>query len=163
MLELNGTIIAVILNFLILVWILTRFFYKPVEEAIEARKKSVSDVISEAEKKLSEAQDLKHEYEDRMKEAEERSREIIKNAAAAAKDMQKDIIEEARKEAGFIIANASKEAETLKRDIYSSVKGSIGSLVCAAAGKLIRKSIDEETNKNLITEIIGDLEKADLN
>ncbi len=163
MLELNGTIIAVIANFLILAWILSRFFYKPIEDIIESRKKSAAAVMDEAEKKLSEAEALKHDYEEKMKEAEDRSGEIIKSAAAAAKDMQKDIIDEARKEAGNIIASASRDAERLKQEVYSSVRSSVASLVCAAAGKLLRGKIDREADNVLIEDMISDLERTGLN
>lgn len=163
MLELNGTIIAVIANFLILVWVLNRFFYKPVEEVIEARKRSAAAVIEDAEKRLSEAESLKYEYEDKMKEMEERSREMLKSAVSSAKAMQQEIIEEARKEAGFVISAASEEAQALKREVYVSVKASIGALVCAAAGRLIRKNIDQDSNKALIDEIVSELERSGLN
>lgn len=163
MLELNGTIIAVIANFLILAWVLNRFFYKPVEEVIEARKRAAAAVIEDAEKRLSEAESLKYEYEDKMKEMEERSGEMLKSAASSAKAMQQEIIEEARKEAGFIISAASEEAQALKREVYVSVKASIGALVCAAAGRLIRKNIDPDSNKALIDEIVSELDRSGLN
>ncbi len=163
MLELNGTIIAVIANFLILAWVLNWFFYKPVEEVIEARKRSAAAVIEDAEKRLSEAESLKYEYEDKLKEMEERSREMLKSAASSAKAMQQEIIEEARKEAGFVISAASEEARALKREVYVSVKASIGALVCDAAGRLIRKNIDRDSNKALIDEIVSELERSGLN
>ena len=49
------TFLLEFVNFLVLVWLLTRFFYKPVRNVIEARKKSIEHKIAEAEKTRTEA------------------------------------------------------------------------------------------------------------
>jgi F-type H+-transporting ATPase subunit b len=65
--ELDWTTFALeVLNFLVLVWLLKRFFYRPVLAAIEARRAENAKLIQDAETLRREAQDLKSEYEARL-------------------------------------------------------------------------------------------------
>ena len=163
MLEINGTIIAVILNFLILAWVLEHFLYKPVQDAVENRKKTAEAVIGEAEKKLADAERLKASYEEQMNNAQRRSQEIVDNAMAASQNIQKEAMETARKDSEMVIEQANKEAEKIRKESYSQAKGSIASLVCMAAGKLMMKKIDESSDRALIEDMINNLEKTEMN
>jgi F-type H+-transporting ATPase subunit b len=69
--ELNwSTFILEIINFLILVWILKRFLYKPVTEAIAARRAGIEKAMQEAVQKEQDAQTLKAQYEHRLEDWE---------------------------------------------------------------------------------------------
>lgn len=69
--ELNwSTFVLEILNFLVLLWILQRFFYKPVLEAIARRRAGIEQSLSEAQATRSEADALKTQYESRLDEWE---------------------------------------------------------------------------------------------
>jgi F-type H+-transporting ATPase subunit b len=65
--ELNwSTFVLEIINFLVLVWILKRFLYKPVLEVIARRRAGIEQTLAEAGQQQSEAQQLKAEYQDRL-------------------------------------------------------------------------------------------------
>lgn len=67
--ELNwSTFVLEIINFLILVWILKRFLYKPVMDAIATRRASIEQSMQEATQKDQAAQDLKAQYEHRLED-----------------------------------------------------------------------------------------------
>lgn len=163
MLELNGTIIAVILNFLVLVWILQHFLYKPVQDAIDNRRKTAEDMIGEAEKKLADAGQLKASYEEQLGNAQKRSQEIMDSAIVASQNIQKEAMEVARQDSGIVIDQAHKEAEKIRSEAYSQARKSIVSLVCMAAGKLMMKRIDESSDRVLIEDMINNLEKTEIN
>lgn len=163
MLEINGTIIAVILNFLILAWILEHFLYKPVQEAIDSRKKTAEGIIGEAEKKLADAQQLKALYESQMNNAQKRTQEIVDSAIVASQNIQKDAMDAARKEAALLLDQAGKESEKLRADAYTQARRSIASLVCIATGKLVMKKLDESSDRALIEDMINNLEKTGVN
>ncbi|MFA5104362.1 MAG: F0F1 ATP synthase subunit B [Candidatus Margulisiibacteriota bacterium] len=163
MLEINGTIAAVILNFLILAWILEHFLYKPVRDAIEQRKKTAENLIGESEKKLAEADQLKASYESRINDAQKRSKEIVDSAIVASQNIQKDVMDAARKDSGLVIDQARKEAEKIRLDAYSQARRSIASLVCLAAGRLMMKKLDEPSDRVLVEEMINNLEKTEIN
>src|SRR3990172_6369392 len=69
--ELDWTTFALeIINFLVLVWILQRFLYKPVTSAIAARKAAIEKSLADAQVVEAEARSLKSQYESRMAEWE---------------------------------------------------------------------------------------------
>lgn len=63
------TVVLEVLNFLVLVWLLKRFFYRPVLAVIEKRKADSEKIIKDAETRRREAEALKHEYELRLADA----------------------------------------------------------------------------------------------
>ena len=57
------TVIAQVVNFLILVWLLKRFLYRPILNAIDAREKRIAAKIADADAKEAEAQKQREEYQ----------------------------------------------------------------------------------------------------
>lgn len=163
MIELNATMIAVILNFLFLVWLLNHFLYKPVSEILEGRKQAIARDLGNAEKKLADAEKLRSGYEQKLKDAQSRSQEILKNASSAAEKLKSDAIKAAREESQYMISLSEKESVKMKADAIASAKGDMASLIAAAAGRLIKKKIDEKTDASLIDEMIASIEKTGIN
>jgi len=66
-LELNwSTFVFEIINFLVLIWIMKRFFYKPVLGVIERRRKAIDEKLADAESLHTEGSKLKAHYEERL-------------------------------------------------------------------------------------------------
>lgn len=70
------TFIFEIINFLVLVWVLKRFFYKPVKTAIKTRHMDIERQISEAKRDLESAESMKQQYENRLNEWEEEKKQL---------------------------------------------------------------------------------------
>ncbi|WP_346840046.1 F0F1 ATP synthase subunit delta [Microbulbifer sp. SAOS-129_SWC] len=74
--ELNwSTFLLEIVNFLVLVWLLKRFFYKPVQQVIARRQQGIEQRVAAAEKMQQEAQQLQQRYEGRLQEWEQEQRQ----------------------------------------------------------------------------------------
>ncbi|MEI8631780.1 hypothetical protein P4S72_06080 [Vibrio sp. PP-XX7] len=56
------TVIAQVINFLILVWLLKRFLYRPILDAIDAREKRIADELADADEKRDEAVQQREEF-----------------------------------------------------------------------------------------------------
>ena len=85
--ELNwSTFLLEILNFLVLVWILKHFFYKPLQNVIARRQQDIEARVAEAEKMRSDAQQLQQQYESRQADWE---RERQQARDALQKEMKK--------------------------------------------------------------------------
>jgi F-type H+-transporting ATPase subunit b len=77
-LELNwSTFVLEIINFLILVWILKRFFYLPVMKVIEQRRKGIEDSMAQADAKRKEAQEMEQKYQGRLSEWEKEKKQAL--------------------------------------------------------------------------------------
>jgi F-type H+-transporting ATPase subunit b len=85
-----STIVLEIVNFLVLVWILKRFLYRPVLDVISRRKAAIEESIAGADAKRAEAQTLKAQYENRLADWE-------RERAAARETLAHDLDEERRR------------------------------------------------------------------
>ena len=163
MLEINGTILAVIINFLILVWVLKAFLYKPVETIIRQRKEQIESDISSAKKKLDDAGEIVMQYETKLKNSQSEAGEIIKKASDFAVKIKNDAFEASKIDAELLMKRAEQEAQALKEEAIRSAKGELAALVTLAAEKLLKKNIDQKDQEASIEEAINIIEKANLN
>ncbi len=102
-----STFIFETINFVVLVWLLKRLLYRPVLNAIAARKKAVEQTLGDAEKVRTEAQQLQKTYEDRLSDWE-------KEKEAQVAQFQRDLAEQ-RAHAMTVLENdLAKEREKQK-------------------------------------------------
>ncbi len=93
------TVAAQIINFLILMWLLKRFLYKPVLNAIDAREKRIADELALAKTIESTATQLRTEYETKNKKIEQQQASLLEQANAEAQAERQKLIEAARNDA----------------------------------------------------------------
>lgn len=89
------TVIAQTLNFLILLWLLKRFLYRPIIAGLDAREKKIADILNEAESKKTQAQALESSYEKKLSDIENERINRLNSATKSAEDAAKEIIDEA--------------------------------------------------------------------
>ena len=80
-----GTILAQMLNFFILVWILHRFAYKPLVGMMNARKEQIANDLASAEQSRLEAEQIKADYAAQIAKARQEAQEIVEKAHHQAK------------------------------------------------------------------------------
>ena len=142
-----------LINFLILMGVLTRFLYKPFLNMLATRKQSIKDALDNAELINRRADEKMEQYSKRISKVEEESREIIRTAKIQADAQARDIIEDARKEAGDIIAKAEKTIEKEKEKAMEEMKQEIAVLAVMAAEKIVEREI-QRAGQEAIVEVV---------
>ena len=143
-----------LINFLILMGVLTRFLYKPFLNMLATRKQSIKDALDNAELINRRADEKMEQYSKRISKVEEESREIIRTAKIQADAQARDIIEDARKEAGDIIAKAEKTIEQEKEKAMEEMKQEIAVLAVMAAEKIVEREIQRAGQEAIVEEVI---------
>lgn len=92
------TVAAQLINFLILVGLLTRFLYRPVLRAMDRRETRVTERLREAQKRESEAEDTREHYESKQEELEKKKDSILKETKEKAEKKRKEMLEQAKEE-----------------------------------------------------------------
>src|ERR1700728_638582 len=110
------TVGAQALNFLILVWLVQRFLYKPILNAIDAREKRIAGELADAATKKTEAQEERDEVPNKNKAFDEQRTALLGKATEEAKADRERLIGEARKEAESLRAG---QASALRNDQIS--------------------------------------------
>jgi F-type H+-transporting ATPase subunit b len=107
------TVGAQMLNFLILVWLLKRFLYKPILNAIDAREKRINIELADASTQKTQAQKQLNEFQDKNKAFDEQRIALLSKATDAAKAEQERLIDEARVEADH---RRTEQADALRTE-----------------------------------------------
>jgi F-type H+-transporting ATPase subunit b len=107
------TVGAQVLNFLILVWLLKHFLYKPILNAIDAREKRIAAELADADAKKTEAQKERDDFHNKNKVFDEQRSALLGKAADEAKVERERLLDEARKAAESLRAT---QATALRND-----------------------------------------------
>ncbi len=107
------TVGAQALNFLILVWLLRRFLYKPILNAIDAREKKIAAELADAAAKKAEAKKERDDFQHKNDEFDQQRAALLSKATDEAKAERERLLDEARKAADALSA---KRGETLRND-----------------------------------------------
>ncbi len=154
------------INFLIVIWLLTRFLYRPVRRIIEAREAADRKASDDAADKAEEAEKARQAYEEKRAALEEEAR---KTDAAFRGDIEAErvaILEEARKTAEEMLTKARDRIERDKDAALVALRGQIADL----AASLARKALEDRpaTSRDAIARAAAQIdelpetERADL-
>jgi len=110
------TVGAQALNFLILVWLMKRFLYRPILHAIEEREKRIAAELANADKKKAEAQKESDEFKRKNEEFDQQRAALLSKATDEAQAERLRLLDEARKVADVLSA---KRQETLRNDAHN--------------------------------------------
>lgn len=145
-----------VLNLLVLFFILKKLLFKRVTDFMDNRNNKIDEAINSANALKAEVEDMKLEYANRLKSAGEEGKKIIEEQRAIALEEYNSTLNTAKQDAKTIIDNARKEIEIEKDKALSSLKKEVGGLVISASEKVIKKNMDTETNKKIISDFLED-------
>lgn len=110
------TVCAQVINFLILVWLLKRFLYRPILNAIDAREKRIALALADADSKKTEAKNERDEFQHKNAEFEQQRAALLDKVTEEVNAERQRLLDEARLEACKLSA---KRQETLRNDAHS--------------------------------------------
>ena len=125
------------INFLVLVWLLWRFLYRPVKVALEKRKALADEAFAEADKQKAEAEDARQRYEtDRAALAEER-KDLLKRLHGELGEERKTIVEAAQKDAARELEDARATIRKEREAAWRELRGKTADLSVKLASALL--------------------------
>lgn len=143
-----------LINFLILVGVLTKFLYRPFLNVLDTRKQSIQDALDNAELTNRRADEKMEQYNRQIAKVEDEGREIIKDAKVRAEAQAADIIEEANTRANEMILAAEQRIERERQKALDDMKRQIGVLALLAAEKIVERDIAQIGQDTIVDEII---------
>lgn len=147
-------IVAQLVNFAIVLFVLYKFAYGPILKMMTERTEKIEKGIADAENAGAKLKEIEEKEKAVLAEARKQAQEIITNAEVIANKSKEEIAVTAKQQSERILAEAEKKIEAEKTQMMQEVKGQIAELVMAATGKLIDEKIDGEKDKDLIAKAI---------
>ncbi len=153
-------IIAYIVNFALLVFLLNMFLYKPVKNALTQRQQRIAESLEAADKATQEAAQQRAEFEKELAKARELAQEEARKAAEATEKMRQEILATAQKEAEEIRARAREEAELEKQQVSADLQKQAAELAMQITRKIVGGAVDEKAQTKLIDQFLTNLGDA---
>jgi len=115
------TVVAQIINFLVLIWLLKRYLYKPILAAVDDREKKINGQIADAKAQKAEAKSEQDEFNKKNHDFDQQKKAMIDKAVADANDQRTKLINAAKTEAGALKDKMDKQSEQAKQDLEGMI------------------------------------------
>lgn len=152
-------LLAQIVNFLIIVVVLTKLLYKPILGMLEKRKKEIEEGLAITERMRAEEEKLAARKEKLLSEARKEARIILEDGKKQGKDAEREIVAGAHKEAGEIIQKAKHEAASVHAALEGQIRKEAVELAAAMTKRLVAGVLSVGDHHKLIAKHLVDFGK----
>ena len=157
-----GLMIWTLLAFLVALLVLRKYAWPAITAALEKRQHMIEESIDTAERTKQEADQLIAEYRERLTEARHQADEIVARAKKAA-DVHEREAKEASKEArDEMLEQTRRDIEAETRRAIQEIRSEVADLTILATEKVTRKTLDDDDQKRLVEEALGELDFSSL-
>ena len=157
MIEINATMIAQVVNFLILAAILRALAYEPVAKMLKQRSDKIKDAINKADADKKAAEETLAQYKKQLADAQIRAQEIVDKAEITARQERDALVAETKKEIERLKQNAQVEIQNERNRAFEQMQKEIVTLSLAAAEKVVGKNLTSKENDKLVNDFIAGL------
>ncbi|MCB9257497.1 MAG: F0F1 ATP synthase subunit B [Chitinophagales bacterium] len=147
--------------FLLLLFLLKKFAWKPILSSLEERNTSIEEALAQAEKARKEIADLSARNEEILKEAKEERNNILREANKVKEQIVAEAKEKAQADAAKIMLEAKEDIEVQKKAVMADMKNAAASLAVEIAEKVLTRELNAKgEQESFINELAS---KATLN
>lgn len=151
------TVIAQIVNFIVLVWLLKRFLYKPILNAIDEREEKIAGQIMDAEAKDALAKKEQAEFSKKNDSFDKAKKGLMDKVIAETNDERQKLLETARTEVAELRAklesSLTEMQENLQLDIAQKIQQQVFALTRKLLGDLASESLEEQSVKVFVKRL----------
>ncbi len=147
-----GLFIWTIITFLVLLFLLAKFAWKPLLAMLEKREETIRKSLDDAEKARQELERLQQESEAIIAKARNEARKIVSEGKVIANRLRDETLEQTKGKADAMLKNAEKQIQREKEKAIKEIKVEMVDLSLQIAGKLIGKNLSKDENLALIRD-----------
>ncbi len=147
-----GLLFWMTLTFLILLFILAKFAWKPIVNMVNEREVSIVDALNQAKLAKSEMEQLKSDNERIIREAKTEREAILKEAREIKERIVGEAKEAAKIEGDKMIAAARESIKAEKTAAMADIKSQIGTLSVSIAESILKQKLDNTDAQNTLVE-----------
>ena len=151
----GGLMFWTLVIFVLLLVVLTKFAFKPITAAVEAREKALQDAIDQAQKNREESERMVAEQRAGIEAARVEAQRFIAEGRAAGDKMRTEMMEETRHQQQELLERARKEIESEKEKAIADLRREAIDLAIAGASKVIEKNLDDASNRKIVESFLA--------
>ena len=146
------------LGFLILLWLLKKFAWKPILTLLDERRDKISSEFSSIERSKTELSRLAEDYNAKLADIEAHARIKIQEAISEGQRISIEIQEKAREESKKIIAKAKANIELEISKAKVELRNQMATIAIKAAEKILKEELSEDRHKRLVSDFIENVD-----
>jgi F-type H+-transporting ATPase subunit b len=160
------TVVAQIINFLVLIALLKRFLYGPIIRAMDEREERIAQQMREAEERERQAEERAGSYREKQQELEEKRSEILGEVREEAETKRREMVQKARDEVDEL---RQRWCESLRRDkgsFIADMRQQAGREICTVTRRVLRDLAGERLEARMVAaflERLGHMDDEDRN
>ena len=150
-----GLMVWTLVIFLILLGVLSKFAFKPIIAAVEAREKALEDAINSAKRDREEAALLLAQHRAALDASRGEGQKLIADARAAAERVRAELVEQAHAEQAKMLERARAEIDAERAKAIAELRKEAVDLAIMGAGKVIGQNLDRDANRKLVESFLA--------
>ena len=152
-----GLMIWTVITFLLLVFILGKFAWKPILAILKERESTIRQALEEAQRARKDSELLLEQNRAILADARNQASEVLEKARQDAEQRRADLAAAARKEAEDLLSRSRDEIQREKRQAIRELRGEAADLAIAAASQVVAGGLDAEHHRRLVDEYFASL------
>jgi len=153
-----GLFIWTILTFLVLLWLLAKFAWRPLLQALEARQQLIQKSLEDAQAARRELERVSQESAQILRESRVQAEAIIAQSRSDAERLREEMKQKAKAESDTIVRNAERQIQLETGRALQQIRHEAADLSVLIASKLIQRNLSKEDNERLIDDALAQVE-----
>lgn len=151
-------IITQIISFLMILWLLSRYAWKPLLKVLDDRKNKIQSDCAEIQEQRLQVDKLVNEYQEKLRSLDAQALQKMNQAIEEAKLAAESIHAEAKLQAKAILSQAQDDLQNEIHQARLKLKNDLVEMTLSATEKVLKNSLNEEQQKKYVSDIIDQLE-----
>lgn len=153
-----GVMVWTLVIFVLLLFVLSKFAFKPLFAAVEAREQALADAIEGAKRDRAETEAALAQQRAQLEAARNEAQQIIADSRAMAEKMRSDLLAQTKQQQEEMIEQARRAIEGEKAAAIADLRKEAVDLAIAGASRVIEQNLDSATNRKIVESFLASLE-----
>lgn len=153
-----GVMVWTLVIFVLLLFVLSKFAFKPLFAAVEAREQALADAIEGAKRDRAETEAALAQQRAQLEAARNEAQQIIADSRAMAEKMRSDLLAQTKQQQEEMIEQARRAIEGEKAAAIADLRKEAVDLAIAGASRVIEQNLDSATNRKIVESFLESLE-----
>jgi F-type H+-transporting ATPase subunit b len=153
----TGLMFWTLVIFIALWIILTKYAFKPITAAVEAREAALREAIETAKRDRDEAALLLLQHRAKIEEARGEAQRFIAEARTAGEKVRTHMLEETKKEQQEMLDRARREIEAERDRAIAQLRREAVELAISGAEKVIERNLDTDANRKIVETFLASI------
>ncbi len=152
-----GVMVLTICNFLLLVYLLKKFAWKPIIGVLETREQQIAEDKQQAQDARAAAENLKRELDEKLAQISSESAKKLADAVKMGETQKEQLLAAAKEQSERLLEQAKMQIEAEKKKALSDVRGEIARVSMLAASKVIQQQLSKESAQKVVDQVLEEV------